>query len=294
MGTRFEQLTPINKGQSNEVYEIDLKKGSYILRIAKGVGYDIFAVERWAMQEVSRRGVPVANILAQGSEVEGDEAIYYQIQEKLTGEPLDSLLAQGKVGRERATRLTGQAGELLAAIHSVSACGWGRITTPHYATYDSFEEWLLALQEDAEKFDTALATFKTLGAPRFDEVWQELRYLGAFAIRQPVLLHYDLTPDHIFVDNDDSITGIIDWGAVHSGDPVRDFVRWNYWDNYEFSINWLAAAYGQSLATSKGFAERLKLARIIDALLLLESSTYKIPDVADAQHAALVIRDTIK
>lgn len=294
MGTNIEQVTRINKGQSNEVYFIDLKHGSFVLRIAKGYDYDIFAVEQWAMQEVSRRGVPVAAILAQGALVDSDEVDYYQVQEQLPGEPMDSLLAQGKIGCDRSERLTEQAGKLLAVIHSVSAFGWGRITRPNHGTYSSFEEWMLALQEDSEKFDKALAQFNALGVPRFEEVWQKLRSLASFAVRQPVLLHYDLTPDHIFVDSDDRITGVIDWGAVHSGDPVRDFVRWNYWGNYEFSLDWLASTYGQSLVTSKGFEERMKLAQIIDALLLLHNSTYKFPDAADAKHAALVIRDTIK
>lgn len=294
MGTNIEQITRINRGQSNEVYFINLKDGSFVLRIAKGFDNDIFVVEQWAMQEVSRRGVPVADILAQGSLVERDEVIYYQIQEKLTGEPMDTLLVYGKVGRARSERLTEQAGELLAAIHSVSPVRWGRITTPDHGTYASFEKWIRAFQEDSENFDKALAQFNSLGVPRFEEIWQGLRYLEAFAIHKPVLLHYDLTPDHIFVDSDDSITGVIDWGAVHSGDPVRDLVRWNYWDNYEFSIDWLASTYGQSLVHSKGFEERMKLARIIDALLLLDSATYSLPSVADAKHAALVIRDTIK
>ena len=294
MGTHIEQITRINKGQSNEVYFIDLKDGSFVLRIAKGFDYDIFAIERWAMQEVSRRGVPVAAILAQGSVVDRNEVISYQIQEKLTGEPMDSLLAQGKVERHRSERLTEQAGELLAAIHSVPTFGWGRITEPQHGTYESFEKWMLALQEDSEKFDKALAPFNALGVPRFAEVWQQLCYLKSFAIPTPVLLHYDLTPDHIFVDSDDRITGVIDWGAVHSGDPVRDLVRWNYWDNYAYSIDWLASPYGQSLVNSKGFEERLKLARIIDTLLLLDSSAYKFPSVANAKHDALVIRDIIK
>jgi hypothetical protein len=38
----------------------------------------------------------------------------------------------------------------------------------------------------------------------------------------------------------------------------------------------------------------MKLARIIDALILLDSSTYKFLSVADAKRAALVIRDAIK
>lgn len=291
MGAHIEQLTRINNGQSNEVYFIDLKNGSFVLRLAKGWEYDIFAIERWAMREVSRLGVPVAAILAQGSVIDKGEVIYYQVQEKLTGEPMDTLLAQGKIGRERSARITEQAGELLAAIHSVPTSGWGRITRPDQGTHASFEQWLLTFQADAERFDKALAPFSTLGVPRFTEVWQKLRSLEAFAIHKPALLHYDLSPDHIFVDSDDRITGIIDWGAVHGGDPVRDLVRWNYWDSYEFSIDWLASTYGQSLVKSPGFAERLKLARIIDALLLLDSSTYKFPSVDDARHDALVIRD---
>jgi aminoglycoside phosphotransferase (APT) family kinase protein len=221
MGAHIEQITRINKGQSNEVYFIDLKNGSFVLRIVKGLDYNIFAIERWAMQEVSRRGVPVAAILAQDSVVDRDEVIYYQIQEKLAGEPMDDLLAQGKIGRERSARLTEQAGELLAAIHSVPISGWGRIIRPDHGTYESFEKRIHALQEDLEKFDKALTQFSSLGVPRFEEVWQELRYLKSFALSKPVLLHYDLSPDHIFVDSNDRITGIIDWGAVQGGDPVR-------------------------------------------------------------------------
>jgi len=292
--TTIERITRINRGQSNEVYFIDLKEGSIVLRIARGFDYDIFAIEQWAMQEVSRRGVPVAAILTQGSMVEREEVIYYQVQKKLTGEPMDSLLAQGKIGRARSERLTEQAGELLAAIHSVSPFGWGRITTPNHGTYESFEERVYALQEDAEKFDNALAQFNALEVPRFEDVWQGLCYFASFVVCEPVLLHYDLTPDHILVDSDDRITGVIDWGAVHSGDPVRDLVRWNYWDSYAFSIDWLASPYGQSLMQSPGFEERLKLARIIDALLLLNTSTYVMPSVADAKHAALVIKDMLK
>jgi len=291
--TKIESMTRINRGQSNEVYFIDLKGESVVLRIAKGYDYDIFAIEQWAMQEVSRRGVPVAAIWAQGSVLERGNVIYYQVQEKLTGEPMDSLLAQGKIGRTRSERLTEQAGELLAALHSVPTVGWGRITTPQHGIYESFEKSIHALQEAAETFDKALAPFSALGVPRFENVWQGVCELQAFAVRDPVLLHYDLTPDHILIDSDDRITGVIDWGAVHSGDPVRDLVRWDYWDSSDCSINWLASTYGQSLKHSPGFEERLKLARIIDALLLLDSSTFHMPDVAQAKHAALVIKTTL-
>ncbi len=40
MGMNIEQITRINRGQSNEVYFIDLKDRSFVLRIAKGFDYD--------------------------------------------------------------------------------------------------------------------------------------------------------------------------------------------------------------------------------------------------------------
>ena len=70
MGTNIERMIRINRGKSNEVYFLDLKEGSVVLRVAKGWDYDIFAIERWAMQEVSRCGVPIAAIVTQGSVVE--------------------------------------------------------------------------------------------------------------------------------------------------------------------------------------------------------------------------------
>ena len=52
--------------------------------------------------------------------------------------------------------------------------------------------------------------------------------------------------------------------------------------------------YRFSISLRNSWEERLKLVRIIDALLLLDSSTYHIPSVADAKHAALVIKNTLK
>jgi hypothetical protein len=71
-------------------------------------------------------------------------------------------------------------------------------------------------------------------------------------------------------------------------------VRWNYWNDYQFTIDWLASPYGRSLCNSPNFERRMKLARIIDALLLLDTYTYKSPNRAEAEHAALTVRDNLK
>lgn len=62
----------------------------------------------------------------------------------------------------------------------------------------------------------------------------------------PALLHGDLSCEHILVDRDFSrVKGIIDFGEIHIGDPVYDFVwPWvEYGSPFLFSI---LAAYGVS------------------------------------------------
>ncbi len=58
----------------------------------------------------------------------------------------------------------------------------------------------------------------------FSALWED--YLGDehnFAF-QPVLIHGDLTSEHILYDpNWDSLSGIIDWGDARIGDPALDF-----------------------------------------------------------------------
>ena len=49
---------------------------------------------------------------------------------------------------------------------------------------------------------------------------------------QPVLLNADISPEHVLVDGSAScITGLIDWGDVHIGDPAREFIYvYEDWD----------------------------------------------------------------
>lgn len=43
---------------------------------------------------------------------------------------------------------------------------------------------------------------------------------------EPVLIHGDLSPDHILFDREKGVvTGIIDFGDMHIGDPAYDFQR---------------------------------------------------------------------
>jgi aminoglycoside phosphotransferase (APT) family kinase protein len=294
LGKNIDQITRINNGVTNEVYCFGLQDKEFILRIARGFEYDIFAIEQWAAQTVSRQGVPVPSILAQGSEIDRGELIRYQIQEKLAGEPMDKLLESGSINHERAEKLTEQAGRLLASIHAAPTTGWGKIIKPNCGIYGTLKERLLVFQQDSERLNIALAAFNPLGVPGFEAVWQGLNILEPFAVSSPVLLPYDLTPDHVFIDANGRITGIIDWGAAQSGDPVQDLVRWNYWNDYQFTIDWLASPYGRSLTNSPNFERRTKLARIIDALLLLDTYTYKSPNRAEAEHAALTVRNNLK
>lgn len=53
---------------------------------------------------------------------------------------------------------------------------------------------------------------------------------GAEWTYEPVLLHGDLSPEHLLVDAvRGEITGVIDWGDVAIGNPARDFIYFYDW-----------------------------------------------------------------
>lgn len=54
------------------------------------------------------------------------------------------------------------------------------------------------------------------------------RHVDAPAGAAPVVIHGDLYPRHLLVD-DGAISGVIDWGDVHRGDPAHDLsIAWTF------------------------------------------------------------------
>ena len=82
----------------------------------------------------------------------------------------------------------------------------------------------------------------------------EVLTASAPAAAAAVLLHGDLSPEHVLIDSEGTVTGIIDFGDVAIGDPAWDFV-YLYADYGAEFLRFAAQAYGPS--TRSEFADRL-------------------------------------
>lgn len=96
---------------------------------------------------------------------------------------------------------------------------------------------------------------------------------------EPVLLHGDLSPEHVLVDAGNTVTGIIDFGDVAVGDPAWDFV-YLYAD---YGIEFLESAVLAYAPTSlPSFVDRLFL---LYELELIEWALETLDEEDDATEA---------
>ena len=121
-----------------------------------------------------------------------------------------------------------------------------------------------------------LAGISNVITPRIEQIWQ-------MAVDAPIdlpatWLHGDLHPRNILVDNG-SITGIIDWGDITSGDPATDLASiWMLFEDQQARHEALTA-YG---AFSEATLQRARGWAILFGVMLLDTGL-----VDNAQHAII-------
>ncbi|WP_337019488.1 macrolide 2'-phosphotransferase [Oceanobacillus massiliensis] len=75
--------------------------------------------------------------------------------------------------------------------------------------------------------------------------WQKWVSDDSIWPKQTVLIHGDLHPGHILVDQQAQVTGLIDWTEAKVDDPANDFVS-HYMAFGEDALHQLIAAYGRA------------------------------------------------
>ncbi len=280
-------------GEVNEVYAVTLDDGSeIILRVGhkKDQGFE---TETWAIEQAKKAGVPVANILAIGVETKGEKILRYSIQEKLKGKRFDTLLWTDQISPKRAQTITEQAGEVLARIHSITATsGYGSINQKGKGKFANTEAWVKAQLKKRDYFKT-LFDANGLDPDILNAVFTKIEEAPALLTSQPRLLHSDYGPKHIFVGNDDVITGIIDFEDVESGDIAMDFASWDYWFKDTLPTQWLKAGYQGIASLGDRFNGRLIVAQLHELLDLLDYYTNRAPDAEEAAKASRAIKKLV-
>ncbi|MDB5176322.1 MAG: aminoglycoside phosphotransferase family protein [Candidatus Saccharibacteria bacterium] len=273
LGEEVVETTRIVRGETNEVYGIRTnQKRDIILRIGHW-DKTTFQREAWAIEQAVAVGVPVPKILALG---EHSTDVYYCVQEKLQGTPLDSLLFSHNLPKDRAKRIVENAGEMLGRLHSIETTGWGYLSEPTKGQHAKLDDKYSMIEAERKRIAAALQA-TNLPVADVDTILSQLKSgLQAFEGRQR-LIHGDFGPKHIFVDDNDSITGIIDWEQAGSDDPVAEFARWNFWFDKNSPTAWLKEGHERVAKLGDDYDERFRIATLESAIWTLLYFTYDSP-----------------
>jgi aminoglycoside phosphotransferase (APT) family kinase protein len=269
-------------GEVNEVYLLHFQDSDdLILRIGHNESRT-FASETWAIEQAGKAGVPVAKILATDTIQSDGKLLSYSLQEKILGERFDTLLWTKQIEPSRAQRITERAGEVLAKIHSVTTTsGYGNINEQGKGQFATLDDWVQSHAAKQEEYER-LFKLHNMNDSTFEAVIAKLRTATDCFDKNPHLLHVDYGPKHIFVDESDNITGVIDFERAESGDIATDFASWDFWFNTMVPTQWLYDGYQRISSLGKNFDTRLEIVKLNELLHLLRYYT----DVAPIAEAA--------
>lgn len=173
-------------------------------------------------------------------------------------------LCETRIPDDQRTRIAGQLATFLRSLHAVDAnharsLGAGpdtiaRLNVPH-RTGRARESITRAI--DLKLMENSLSQ-KLLGA------------IEGISLRKPEprmhsLVHGDLYSRHIYVDSG-AVTGIIDWGDVHAGDPAVDLaVCWTMFSGKARDLFW--SEYGDIDDTTRDLARLRAIGHSLSCLL---------------------------
>ncbi|WP_152363928.1 phosphotransferase family protein [Microlunatus speluncae] len=211
-------LTRIIKGDEYEVHRVQLRDDSTVyLRVDfPGTPVSMVEHEAWAMSCARDDGAPVPEVL--GVSVIDDDIgpRAAMLVRASPGRPLAGVLAS-LLPTQRSTIMS-NIGNVLAGLHSVRMPGAGRPNADG--------AWMTPAQERDRRLSDCLAAVHQLRVAAFspgdiDRVKRALQQ-DCPSAENPVLCHGDISPEHVFVDSDLNVVGLIDWGMWSAGPAVAE------------------------------------------------------------------------
>lgn len=214
-GRDVECLVPLSGGGMNETYRADLAAdGPVVVRIARQ-STPWFVDEAHLMGRARAVGVPTAEVLGLEHVDHDGELLSFSIQQYLPGRSLDELM--GGLPAADVERLTVDAGEILARVHSVTPDAGRGI------------QHALRLPEE-----TAVPRILRIVTDTLDSSAAQVVERGADFLRRVVtttpppavsLAQGDFLPKNLLI-HDGTLTGVIDWEFAGPASPAFDLARW--------------------------------------------------------------------
>lgn len=275
----------IVRGYDNEVYVVTTdQQNDYIVRIAQHgeIGY---TEEAWAIEQCRRAGVPVPALYYVGTLLVDDQPKPVMVQRRVMGRPLAEI--QATLSQRELAHVYAQAGSVLSRIHSVPVGGFYKLQTG--GNWD-FPDWVSITQANLRDRSEEQPQLCRAGFTA-----REINYLLAIVAditpptaARPVLCHGDFEAGHIFVDDELTITGVIDFGQFQGGLPLVDFVGLTL-AHPEVDLAWLRAGYADPAVFADGFMHRLRHGQV-SYLIGYLAHCIQIQDIAEVRAATCRLR----
>jgi aminoglycoside phosphotransferase (APT) family kinase protein len=273
-------------GQTHEVYDVTTtEERSVIVRISRDSD-PRFEAARWAMDQARLHGVPTPEVLRIDRVQHDSEGLTIEVQERLPGTPIDQLSPSAR----RSTRLTTSLGAVIAALHSVPVDGLGYLQADGRAWDISFASIMLDLSDRTDELASA-AQYWGVDLSIVNRGLQLLsRHEELYTVPRPTLIHGDLCPAHILVQ-DGIVTGVIDFEECSGGHPVFDFANWHATCPPDFDVSRLRLGYPDRTLFADSFECLFALALLRRSLWMLivrrdNRNPFGLPRVlADIEHS---------
>lgn len=218
-GRSSTSIRRIIEGDEYEVHRVVLSDGIIAyLRIAwPGVSPLKVAREAWAMDQARSAGVPVPHTIAVRSieTSDGDRAAMVVTESR--GRQLGSFCRSLSTA-DRAQVMT-EIGRTLRTLHTIAMPGAG--------LPDDHGHWERPDAKRRSYVSAVLDDSRHLAAAGFSssEIERVRQIVGSEIVGvedPPVLCHGDLAEDHLFLDQDLHIVGLIDWGQWYAGSAASE------------------------------------------------------------------------
>ena len=269
----LQDASRIVSGHSSVVFDIPTAEGHVIVR-AKVAEDPAYEAEEWARLRCRAVGVPAPRIIGVRRALREDGSwLSVCVEERCSGRPLAEVFSESGPESERSLHLAGQVGAFLSRMHGVQPDGFGELSGSGAGRHPTYAAHLVHVTDAAvARLAAAPVQGIDLGVVRSAGDYLQTR-AGLLEPPRASLLHKDAGPDHWFVEGD-RIVGLIDLEAVEGGDPAADLAGWDYWRSWPLPYaptEAVVSGYGDTALLRPGtLAERLRLARLVDALTTLD------------------------
>ena len=217
---------------------------------AERVGSGSMVREASALGLLVPTGLPVPRLLQAGELADGRRWV---VVSRLDGAPPPDA---ARPAHELSVGLAAQIGAVVARLHAAA-------TPPEFGTWD-LRPTRTFLEEHWHRIGILEGMARRAAIVAADELADLLALLRATAapldaVTTPVLAHRDVQPRNVLVDDDGTVTALLDFESSAGGDPAEDFrVIGLTWDSPAFAA--FAASYaGHDDADpfDRDFAERI-------------------------------------